>query len=327
LAESAIRVNHHYIVGRVRIDPMSISGEGGPHDPRLVLQVSIELNSPFSNHTLALLDLGVSLFTESQNPAKQIGPRVQVDLVNGLPARSFPGGTASHSVPIRVPLTAASIHHIEAMRHATGSDMALWIVLDGRLAWVQHTYGERLPGDTSDDDPFQCQLGTHSTFSYFHRVDFDPLLLQIPQSQWVGQVLPGLGVDNLRLVELAFPSNLGGVGNVAKIFDDARAAYQGRRYEDCIRDCRGIIEAWNKHFCARTGNRLAQIVGDARKWGSNDSDDPRRQFLDCIWKAAYDMTSWSHHPGERTANYEMDGRDAQLVWQLVAILSEYLQDG
>jgi hypothetical protein len=142
-----------------------------------------------------------------------------------------------------------------------------------------------------------------------------------------GQVLPGLGIDNLRLVELAFPPNLGGVGNAAKIFDDARTAYQERRYEDCIRDCRGIIEAWNKHFGASTAKRLAEIVGDARKWGSNDNDDPRRQFLDRIWQAAIDMTNRFHHPGEWTVSPKMGARDAQLVWQLVAILSEYLQEG
>jgi hypothetical protein len=75
------------------------------------------------------------------------------------------------------------------------------------------------------------------------------------------------------------------------------------------------------------GKHLAEIVGDARKWASEDSDDPRRQFLDCMWQAAIDLTNWCHHRGERTVNYEMDRRDAQLVWQLVAILSEYLRDG
>ncbi len=104
----------------------------------------------------------------------------------------------------------------------------------------------------------------------------------IDPSVWIKNVLPGFGIDNARLIEVAFPPGLPDIGNAAKIFDDAQHAYHGHRYEECIGKCRGIIRAWNKALGASSKEHLAELVGNSQRW---PTDDPRRSLLDSVWQA------------------------------------------
>ncbi len=145
--------------------------------------------------------------------------------------------------------------------------------------------------------------------------------VQIDQSHWVDNVLPGLGYDRLRLLDLSFPPPLPDHSNAAAQFDRARGALDQRRYGDCIQECRGLLNMWERQYGATDQQRIAEKIAQERQWPDNDI---RRQLLDTLWKKVSDIANAPHHP-EGDVNAELfTGGDARLLLLLTAALSEYL---
>jgi hypothetical protein len=328
LAEGDIKVGLSRTVGRIRVDPGMIRGEAGPLEPRLVIPTKIEMYPRPASEMLALIRLtGMLHVGDSNNPATQVGLPATVDLLRGMNARSIPHGPSTHVVDLRIQLSIYAVHRLEAARHAViDGDFTLTLRLDGPVVWIRNTRGEArtAPGQppaVDANDPFKMQFGLHSDLSVLWTTEIDQLRLQIDQSVWINNVLPGFGIDNVRLVQVVLPPDLPDIGNAAKIFDDAQRAYHGKRYEDCIGKCRGIIRAWNKQLSATNKQHLAELVGNAQKW---PEDDPRRMLLDSIWQALLGAGNVAHHPEDRAAAYEPTAHDARLHLMMTALVSEYL---
>jgi hypothetical protein len=117
----------------------------------------------------------------------------------------------------------------------------------------------------------------------------------VEQATWVKQVLPALGYDVIRLVEVHLPTEL----------DDqrARAAF-GRQlrhldlggYRESITASRDLLHAWEKRLAATRERPVAAVVADGQGWSE---EDPRRRFLDQLWTAAKDLPNTVLH--ERTS--------------------------
>ena len=328
VAEGDIRAGGSRSVGRVRVDPGLIWGEAGPLEPRLVIPVSIEMFNRPAEQMLALLHLTAFLHLDiSTNPTTQIGSPARASLLSGFPVRSLPEGSVPHQVQLRFALTPGTVYHLEAVRHAVPEEaFQLYVRLQGPLAWLPATRGEVLPaggraGKVIENDPFQGQLGPHSELSLLWTSGIDDLRVQIDPSVWINKVLPGLGVDNLRLVDVGFPPGLPEVSNAAKAFTEAQDAYYGRRYVECISKCRAIIRAWNKKLVATSRQHLAELVADAQGWAA---DDPRRKLLDAIWQALLDAANMASHPEGQILSYQPTAHDAKLSLMMTATISEYL---
>ena len=328
VAEADIRAGGSRSVGRVRVDPGLIWGEAGPLEPRLVIPVSIEMFNRPAEQMLALLHLNAFLHLgTATNPATQIGSAASASLLSGFPARSLPEGSVPQQVQLRFALTPGAVYRLEAARHAAPEDaFQLCLRLQGPLAWLPATRGEVLPtggraGKVIESDPFHGQLGLHSELSVLWTSAIDDLRVQIDPSVWINKVLPGLGVDNLRLVEVGFPPALPEVGNAARAFAEAQDAYYGRRYVESISKCRAIIRAWNKKLGATSRSHLADLVGDAQQW---TADDPRRNVLDAVWQALLDTANMASHPEGQVVSYQPTAHDAKLTLMMTATISEYL---
>jgi hypothetical protein len=155
----------------------------------------------------------------------------------------------------------------------------------------------------------------------FWTTQVQPVQINIEQSTWVNNVLPGLGYDRLRLIELNFPPPLPDHDNGAKQFDNARKALDERRYGDCIDKCRGLLNMWEKQYGATKNRRVADVISDERGW---TEDDVRRQMLDQLWKEVGDVANAPHHPEGNVDAELFERRDARLVLLLTAALSEYV---
>jgi hypothetical protein len=261
------------------------------------------------------------------NPAARVGMPATMDLIPGMHARSLPHGPNAYLVELRFQLSLVAVHRLELVRHATrDGDFTIYVGLEGAVAWIRQTWGEARPsgraGLSAPDDPFNLQMGLHSELSYFWTTAIDQLRVQIDQSVWIKNVLPGFGIDNLRLVEVTLPPGLPDIGNAAKIFDDAQRAYHARRYEECIGKCRGIIRAWNIQMGASRDNHLADQVAKVQGW---PVDDPRRSLLDAVWQGLMGAGNVAHHPEAQAETYEPTAHDAKLHLMMTAVVSEYLQ--
>ncbi len=328
VTEGDIKLGSTRVVGHIQIDSGMIRAEAGPLEPRLVVPIKIDMSNRPADEMLVLTRLvGYLHIDNANNPATQVGLPAHLDLIPGMYARSLPEGRSRHETELRFQLGPEAANRLEAARHQSAEQIfTLHMRCTGSVAWVRKTWGEMRParsnaGSADEADPFQLKFGMHSDLSFFWTVEIDSLRIQIEPSAWITNVLPGLGVDAMRLVEVSFPPSLPGTAGAAKAFDEALQALNARRYDECVSKCRGIVTAWNKKLGATKTTPLASVVASKLGWAA---DDPRVIWLDRLWQALVDMSNVPHHPETRKAGHQLSPQDARLHLMLTAILSEYL---
>lgn len=328
---SAIRLGGMYGVGSVELIENRVTGEGGPHDPRLVLPLQVRMEPASTDRMLALTQLTCSLHLvvlgTATHPGNQHGPSTTTDLSSGLHCRSLASVGEGYIFDVRIPLAQPHVAKLEAWRHSTGGkDFTGTLHLSGKVAWVYQTGGSMSslmkPLDASklDGELFPPGAGMYSTFAYFWDTRMDDLPLHVPESTWIENVLPGLGLDRLRLVELALPT-IGGLLELETVqtFDAARREYDSGRYRECIEKCRYVRDGIHECLGATRERPVAKVIGDRLHMASNA---PQRAFLRDAWKSLVDLTNAAHHPTQARLLMPSDARACLLV---VAVLLEYLQ--
>lgn len=99
------------------MDPATICGEGGAHDVRLVVPVSLEMFAQPPEEQLALTRLSGSLHTDQTAlPHSRVALADSRDLIYNMPVRSVPQGSIPHTVELRFPLSMSVIEKLEGQR-------------------------------------------------------------------------------------------------------------------------------------------------------------------------------------------------------------------
>jgi hypothetical protein len=315
----------NYGVGRVSVDPAMVRGEGGAHDARIVVPVSIEMSPQPAEQQLALVRLsGVLHLDDPSLPQSRIGGPDSVDLTYNMVCRSLPDGSVAQVVELRFSLAAPIIEKLERRRHdAHAHEAVLHLGLEGTVVWLHTTHGNVPPRNTESalGREIAGRFALHSEMSVFWYTRIDSLRLAIDQAQWVRNVLPGLGYNNVRLVELTLPPILPFSANAGTRFAQVQQAFDTERYEDAVAGTRAILSAWNSYF--RTGKQrlLADVLGKLLGW---PPADPRRPLVDALWKSVTDFANVPHHPEGQETPFDPSPADARLQLLLVTILSDYL---
>jgi hypothetical protein len=105
-------------------------------------------------------------------------------------------------------LTPAELEDTEQRRHAAAGDiLMLYLGLDAIVAGIKN-YNSVGPNGPSEETPWDHGYGIFSQVLPFWTSQVPPLVVAIEQSTWVRDVLPGLGYDRSRLIELRFPPPL-----------------------------------------------------------------------------------------------------------------------
>jgi hypothetical protein len=325
IQKQSITLGAGRIVGDVSIDCGALLGEGGPLRPCLVVPLTIMMQNRTLESMLAVTEITGRLCSD-QNAFPQnalCAPQTE-SLTKGFPARSLPQGTSSHTAHLRFSMTSAEVEHLEALRHSSTADnFSLYLGLDVTVAGLR-THNEMVPDVKKKVSPWDTNLGLFSEVLPFWDSRIDVTLIQVEQSRWVRDILPGLGYNRIRILEMIFPPPLPDHTSAVAQFDKAKRALDERRYGDCILECRGLLNMWEKQFGATSKKRIAEVVAADRAWPEADI---RRDLLDTVWKNVGDVANAPHHP-EGDVNAEVfDGRDARLVFMLTAALSEYLEQG
>jgi len=124
-------------IGKVSLDPTEIRGEGGEHDPRLVIPIKIVMYQNAREHQLVITRLSASLhLNRPPDPGNQFASRVSYDLIYNMPIASHIGISESQ-LELRFNLTHPQIKALEYMRHQT--DKNLYLRLDPIIVWNMHT--------------------------------------------------------------------------------------------------------------------------------------------------------------------------------------------
>jgi hypothetical protein len=237
VAEQWIRVGGGPSDGSVVVDEARIRGEGGPERPPLVIPLTIAMSPRAAGQTLAVTELRASLYTQQHTPPTALACLpVSVGLTKGFVARSMSNGTTgSNPVELRFFPSTSDIELLERHRHAvTTGPFNLFLKLDPVVAGLQN-FNQQQPGRETVvgpwDDP---RLGIYAELYVFWTSTIDILPLAIEHATWIERVLPGLGYDQRRLLEVALPPPLPNHGSAASEFDKARRALAERRYTDCV---------------------------------------------------------------------------------------------
>jgi hypothetical protein len=319
MSEQQINVGLNHSIGKVTIDSARVTGEGGATRPQLVVPLSFALRGRGAGAgQIAITSLSCQISTDQQaSPHKAVCASVTQSLIKNMAVASQ-AYEWSPNVTLRFPLTLGEIASLEADRHVHPGELGVNLYLGIEASVVGlHTVG---PGQT-EQGPWDSQMGISSYFGHFWNVEISALALQISQQDWVQKILPGLGYDRLRLVEIHLPPPLPSHGSAATEFDKARRSFDERRYGDCVGACRGLVNIWNGLRAASKSTPMGDVLAKERQWGQ---DDPRRKFVNEIWKAVIDIVNTAHHPEGQSRPQEFNAADAQLVLYLVTILSEYL---
>jgi hypothetical protein len=317
-----ITLGGNRIVGNVWVDGGAVRGEGGPAKPQLVLPLTIQMSNTPIDAMLALCWLRARLATDQNASAHlTIAPPTTELLLHEFPARSLPNGSGEHVVPLRFALTHAEVEEIERMRHAAPGDiLTLYLGLDAVVAGLK-TYNQQPPRPGTDEMPWDMHYGMLSQVLPFWRTNIAPTLVAIERSTWVRDVLPGLGYDHSRLIEMTFPPPLPDHPGAAREWDKARRALDEQRYSDCVSECRDLLAMWQTQLKATKEHPVAAVISEKRAW---TEDDGRPAFVDGLWKAAIDIVNAPHHPEGKPVEQHFDAPDARLMLTLTAALSQYV---
>jgi hypothetical protein len=309
------------IIGTAGVDGGAVSAEGGPLHPQLIIPLTVTLDARPADSTLALVWLRAHLMTtRDPTPTSLVCQPVSETLLDALPARSPVGRPSDALIALRFFLSAAELEALEEHRHASAGDpITLYLRLEAVAAAVRIHNQKTLDG--AQEQSAWGDLGELSEVLPFWQTQIPPLTISVEQSRWVGHVLPALGYDRLRLVEVGFPPALPDHPGAALEWDKARRAFDERRYGDCISECRDLLSMWQRQLKASGDRRVARIVAETRGWLP---DDGRERFLDSLWKAAVDLANVPHHPEGQSTDELFEASDARLVLLLTAALSEYL---
>lgn len=308
-------------VGELWVDGGTVRGEGGLLHPQLVLPLTIAMSPQpaESQIILAWVRVGLSASDHAQ-PHTFACPTTTESLIDGFHARSLPS-SHDHTVQLRLFMTHLEVAALEAQRQAHPSDpFTLYLRVDGVAAGLV-THNQVHPGQVPDESPWDIQHGMFSQVFPFWNTTIHPVRFSIEESRWVREVLPGLGYDRLRLLEIAFPPALPDHRNAAGEWDKARRAFDERRYGDCIAECRDLLAMWEKQLGATRSTRVASVLADRAGWSA---EDLRRAFIDGLWKSANDLVNVPHHPEGQPTEQRFDREDARLMLVLMAALSEYV---
>jgi hypothetical protein len=309
-------------IGEVSIFGGGVRGQGRSSHPHLVLPLTVDLNNRPAESSLAITSIK-GILGVSQHPSinDALCQPVVEHLSNQYVIHTVVQGSGERTVDLRFPLNLADVERLERLRHASENrHLVLYVAVEATVVGLK-TYNQM--GETTEELPWEFNLGMLSQMLPFWSCTINPVQVEIEQSTWVDNVLPGLGYDRLRLLELNFPAPLPDHSNAAKQFDRARLALDQRRYGDCIQECRGLLNMWEKQYGATPKAKpLATIVASDRGW---PQDDIRRQLLDTLWKEVGDVANAPHHPEGDVDSELFDVRDARLVLLLTTALSEYVQ--
>ncbi len=324
MTEQYLLVNNAQSAGSVAVDQSRIRGEGGPKRPQLVIPATVAMAVCSDDSALALTELRASLRPEtSAFPWDTVGRQSTLDLADGFLGWSRPDIENKHPIELRISMSSVDVEEIEHRRHLDPDGRTrLALFLDPVVEGVRH-FNQQLPGRESlNAGPWdQPRFGMYSQRFTFWSSTIQPIPLTIEMSQWVEAILPALGYNQLRLIELVLPPALPGHNAAAIEFDKARLAFDQRRYAECVAACRGLVAMWNRLLGADKSNQLGSVIGDRLHWPEGDK---RRTFLTETWVAVIDMVNVPPHPEGQPNPQHYSSDETRLIFREVAVLSEFL---
>lgn len=212
---------------------------------------------------------------QNVSSATAVCPPISLDLfgTSGFQLYSRPSGQHPTRIELRFFLTFSQLAELERRRHCGGGlSFSLYVGVEPTVVGLQN-FNELAGGEAPASPLWSAKThGQYSVPAVFWSTDLWPVLrVDVPTSTWVQQVLPRLGYDRARFMEVKFPPPVPGMPSAAERFDEARASLDACRYEECIAACRDVLEVWERHLGANRSNTVASILASHFDWPEGDA--------------------------------------------------------
>jgi hypothetical protein len=301
-------------IGRLRIEPTQVRGDGGLMNPTLVLPLSIELEPQAAEHRLAVTEVraALTLTTGSASGGSRLGEPARA---RGLGTNSgvwatIPGSTTSDAVDLRFSLTSPQAHLLETAASQGERFINLLVRFEVEAAWL------RAEPQVGDGRAISAAL----ELLPLARVQAAEITVAVPRSEWAEGILPALGCDAMRLVAIRLPRRGGPIADdLVAWFDQARAKFDAGDYRGAIERARDMRNAIEERLHATRSEPVGTKVGAAR--GLPD-DAPTTAFLDGVWQALAEATNEAHHASR--PDQAFTAADARAVLLTTSVILEYL---
>lgn len=319
------------MVGQVALEPKEIVGQGGWHNPQLLIPIKILIYPTDSEHQIALIRLVASLHLgEHGDVASQFGTSMTCEMLHSLPSVSPIGAKPSDGAArLLFSLTHEQIKHLETLRHTPNSNLYLRLV--PTIVGLKKTgnASQIIGGEvrsTMGEGGWNRNYGIFSEVVHFWMASIGLVRIPLAEMNWAGGVLPGVGYDRFRLIEITLPSSPSRLvpDKAVELFEEARKKYDAGYPDDCIQKCREVIECLEQHLAVpphqhTLGTAVARELG----WPPAPAGRPRdhEAFLNEACKAYFALTSMAHHYPSTTSLLPADAHTSLI---LTASLLEYL---
>ncbi len=256
--------------------------------------------------------------TAPASEQNQIGLAQTIKLMPGFTCRAVPGGPSRGQIQARLPLSQALITQLERRRQQDPEHaFSAFLRLQPTVAWLEQT-GNTTPDDFGEHPFKHQQFGPFSRLAYFWYPQVGDLTVQVPASVWIHQVLPGMGYDQIRYVEIKLPTSGLFPAEILGYYDTARRHFDLGNYREAIASCRDIRNAMERHLAATQAHPVSAIAVERLGLAA---DAPQRGILAAAWETLRVATNEAHHvPG----GPRLTEADAQMCLHLTAIVLEYL---
>lgn len=308
----------------------SVRGEGGAFNPHLVVPLKVTMNQQPDAGQIILTELsaGLHLGSAATSTDNQLGARVYVNLLREFRCRTLPSGPNECQIALRFPLTQAQIALMEKDRHAQlNHQFTAILTLEATPAWMIRTWNSALsplssvqPGtETQAQHPVSFDLGMHSLLAPFWTTRIEDLTVNVPASSWIEKVLPQLGMNTLRLIEVALPQRGEPIHDAAiDFFETALRHFDLGLYREAMASCRDVRTAIERELGATEANPIGNVVAQRLGWGAGM---PQQALLNAMWNAFRIVTNEAHHlPG----GPRLLESDARACLHLTSVLLEYV---
>lgn len=242
-----------------------IRSEGQTNSPTLIVPLKFDIIEPKNGQTLQLISAKSVL--SANNREIHIGGDIQL---SSMHIRD----NAALNLYFRIPMTDAKIHQIEKARDG---DLLLTINFELQMGKYEILMQEQRTALT------EIITGSgHATFT-------------IEQSAWVNKMLPNLGYNRIRLMEIPNYSTIIPEDYAKSIseFDQAQDYFLKGDYDKTVSHCRVALDPFkaNKNL-----DKLKEYLKSQSeiKW-AKAIIDATETWLDVLLKETYQFTSKTHH--------------------------------
>ena len=294
-------------IGRLRLDASAIRGDGGAMGPVLVMGLSVELEPRPDELKLVVIDVTAELFLGESGGSVRLSEAVRVSRRSEGLWASHSNTTIEHPADFRFALSGTQVRLLEAAAAEDARAVPLNLKFRADVAWVREEHELR--------DSSASALG----LAPLAWVRVGDATVRVPRSELSEQILPGLGLDSLRLVAVRLPRGGPLREDLVAWFDQARVKFDVGDYRGAIERARDVRNTIEKHLGATQQDPVASKVQTARQLPEHA---PVTQFLDGVWKALADATNEAHHPDR--PDQPFSAADARAVLLSTAVMLEYL---